>query len=230
MSGSGGQQLSLGFDHRPALGSADFLVAECNREAVAWCERWPEWPGPALVLVGPPGCGKTHLLEVFKEQNGARSVTAADLRSGEPPALVGDAAVCVVDDADAAAAAGHEEALLHLYNWVREQGRHLLLTAHRPPARWGVALPDLASRLNTAPVVEIGPPDDSLFSAVLVKLFADRQLKVDAEVVPYLTARIERSFAAAGKWVSAIDAEALAEHRNITVPFVRGVLASSSEK
>ena len=32
-----------------------------NREALAWIDRWPDWPAPALALGGPAGCGKTHL-------------------------------------------------------------------------------------------------------------------------------------------------------------------------
>ena len=45
-------QLPLGFAHRPALGGDDFLVAPNNAEAVAWLDRWPDWPTPALVIHG----------------------------------------------------------------------------------------------------------------------------------------------------------------------------------
>ena len=54
----------------------------------------------------------------------------------------------------------------------------MLLTARRPVAGWPLGLPDLASRLRAAPAVAIGPPDDALLGALLVKLFADRQLVV----------------------------------------------------
>lgn len=218
-------QLTLDFEHRPALSGADFLVAPCNAEAVSWLDRWPEWPGPALVIFGPPGCGKTHLTRVFMARSGAREVSLGDLAAIEPPVLLGDHPACVVDDADAVLAVGLEEALLHLYNTAREGGQHLLVTARTPPAHWNLGLRDLSSRLNAAPAVGIDMPDDALVSAVLVKLFADRQLKPDAEVIPFLAARMERSFAAAGHWVEAIDKAALSEHRNITVPFVRQVMA-----
>ena len=36
--------------------------------AVAWLERWPDWPGPALALCGPQGSGKTHLMRAFRSQ------------------------------------------------------------------------------------------------------------------------------------------------------------------
>ena len=46
--------------------------------------------------------------------------------------------------------------------------------------------------------------------AVLVKLFADRQLRVDPDLVTYLAARLDRSFAAAAAAVDALDRAALA--------------------
>jgi chromosomal replication initiation ATPase DnaA len=79
----------------------------------------------------------------------------------------------------------------------------------------------LMSRLKAMPAQEIAAPDDALLAAVLVKLFADRQLTVSEEVVKYLVARIERSCHAARSWVAALDAAALAENRAVTVALVR---------
>ena len=53
-----GLQSTFDWGVRPALGREDFLVAPCNEAAVAWLDRWPDWPGPALVIHGPPGSGK----------------------------------------------------------------------------------------------------------------------------------------------------------------------------
>ena len=52
--------------------------------------------------------------------------------------------------------------------------------------RWRIALPDLASRLRALPVVALTAPDDALLRAVMVKLFADRQLAVDESLVGFL--------------------------------------------
>ncbi len=217
---SGGDQLPLAFDHRPSLGGDDFLVAPGNRAAVAWLDRWPDWPGTALAIHGPAGCGKTHLAHVFMARAGATAVGAEALRRND----LAEAPACVIEDAEALIEAGLEEPLLHLYNRFHETNRHLLLTARRPPARWPVRLPDLASRLNAATAVPIGPPDDALVSAVVVKLFADRQLRVEPDVVPFMLARMERSFDTARRLVTAIDQAALARGRNITVPLVSQVM------
>ncbi|MDP6788528.1 MAG: DnaA/Hda family protein [Rhodospirillales bacterium] len=222
------RQLPLDFDHRPALGGEEFVVTPSNAEAVAWIDRWPDWPGPALALHGPPGCGKTHLAQVFAAGAGACLLGAGELAAGGPDDLTAPA--CVVDDAETVLAQGLEEALLHLHNRLAEAGRHLLLAARRPPARWTVALEDLRSRLNAASAIAIKPPDDTLIAAVLVKLFADRQLRVDSDVVSFMVARMDRSFDAARRLVAALDAAALAERRNITVPLARRVVELASEE
>lgn len=219
-------QLPLDLAHRVAMGRADFLVAPGNAAAVAWLDRWPDWPAPALAIAGPAGSGKTHLGSVWRTRSHAATTSGDRLAGADLPALLHPVPAVVVDDADAVAGErAAEEALLHLYNLAREAGGHLLLLAARPPAHWPVALPDLASRLRAAPVAEVGPPDDELLGAVLVKLFADRQLQPAPEVIGYLTVHMERSLAAAQQVVEATDRAALAARRPVTVPLVRGVLA-----
>ena len=218
-------QLTLDLGHRPAMDMADFLVAESNQAAVEWLDRWPDWPGPALAIHGPGGCGKSHLTRVWAARSDALLLGADALAEADLSALPTDRPAVAVDDADKTAGAAAEEALLHVYNLVREGEGHLLLTGHAAPARWTLSLPDLTSRLKTIPVVAVADPDDPLLAAVLVKLFADRQLAVGAEVIAYLVARMERSLAAARGLVAAIDAASLAQRRPVTVPLVRAVLA-----
>ena len=214
-------QLPLDLGHRPALGRTDFLVAPPNAAAIAWLDRWPSWPGPALVLYGPAGSGKTHLAHVFAAQSGAALIDPGALSIERVPALIAVAAAAAVDDAESVP----EEALLHLYNLLAERGGHLLVVAREPPARWPIGLADLRSRLLAAPAVALAAPDDALLGAVLVKLFADRQLVVGEEVIAYLLVHLERTFAAARRIVAALDRAALAARRRVTVPLAREVLA-----
>jgi chromosomal replication initiation ATPase DnaA len=108
-----------------------------------------------------------------------------------------------------------EPLLFHLLNLVREERAFMLITARSAPASWRIGVPDLASRLRALPAVVLAAPDDALFRAVLVKLFADRQLAVDESLVGYLATRIERSFAAARAAVDALDREALGRKRPV---------------
>jgi chromosomal replication initiation ATPase DnaA len=213
-------QLPLDLGFRPALGRADFLLAPCNAAAVAWIDRWPDWPAPALALWGPPASGKTHLVEVWRARSNAVAIAPRALTSSALPRLLGAAQAAAIDEAQSA----DEEALLHLYNVLGERRGHLLLATREPPARWTLRLADLRSRLLAVPAVEVKPPDDALLGAVLVKLFADRQLRISEDVIAYLLPRIERSFAAAQEMVAALDQAALADQRAITVRLARDIL------
>ena len=218
-----GRQRTFEWRVRPALGRDDFLVAPCNEAAVAWIDRWPDWPGPALALHGPPGAGKSHLAEVWRRRSGAEIVEASRL-AGAVPGAGGEPAALVVEGLGGPI---DERALLHLYNGVAERGGHLLLTAAAPPARWPLALPDLSSRLRLAPAAALGAPDDALLGALMLKLFADRQIAVAPEVPAYVVPRIERTFAAVATLVERLDRAALAEGRAVTVPLARSVLGAA---
>lgn len=222
-------QLPLDLGHRPALSEGDFLVAPCNAEAHAWLECWPDWPAPVSVLFGPAGCGKTHLAHLFAAISGAVTIAAAALTVADPPRLLGQALAVVVEDCDRDGGRADEAALFHLINLTKESGGFLLLTGREAPSRWKVGLPDLRSRLNAMPALAIGAPDDAVLAAVLVKLFADRQVKVGEELVTYLLGRMERSFAAAASLVERLDHAALAGRRPVTVPLARGVLEQGDD-
>ena len=220
-------QLPLDLGHHPALSEGDFLVAPCNAEAHSWLELWPHWPGSASVVFGPPQCGKTHLAHLFAARSGAVTIAASALSVADPPRLLDLAPVVVVEDCDRGGL--DEAALFHLINLAKENGAHLLLTSREAPPRWRVALADLRSRLNAMPALAIKPPDDSVLAAVLVKLFADRQVRITEEVVTYLLGRMERSFAAAAGLVARLDRAALAGRRAVTVPLARSVLEEQGD-
>jgi chromosomal replication initiation ATPase DnaA len=213
------EQLALSFEYRPALGRDDFIVARGNAEAVAWIDRWPDWPSHGLVLYGAPGSGKTHLTAVWQAKSGARALGAGDL-GADPPA-------CALIDGAEAMLAAHpqaEEPLFHLWNAAVRRRGFLLLTGARHPRLWPVALADLASRLRALPAVEIGAPDEALLFALADKLFRDRGLAVSADVIGYVVPRLERSGAALRAAVDRIDRVALAAHRRVTVPLARQAL------
>ena len=210
-------QLPLAFDHVAADGIEDFMPAPSNRDALAWIGRWPDWPAPALVLHGPAGAGKSHLASIWAA--GSRGLNLGS-ELGDTLAL--DASRCyLIDPAEPIA---DELKLLQLYNRLREDGGHLVLTARRPVAQWTIELPDLRSRLAAAPSVAIGPPDDQLLAALLLKLFGDRQLQVPEPVLRYLLTHMERSFVAVHRLVEDLDHLSLTEKRPITIPLARLVL------
>ena len=213
------RQLALNLPHRAAFGRDDFLVSESNAVAVSWIDRWPEWPNSAVLLVGPPGSGKSHLVEVWRQVSGARVVTG--LGDGDAAELLTSGALAVEDLPGEAL---DERALFHLLNHAREFKAHVLLTAREHPQAWGVHLADLASRLMALPAATIGPADDALLRGVLLKLFSDRQISVDEALLSYLISRMPRSLETARFAVAEIDRLALEERAEISRAFVARIL------
>lgn len=214
-------QLSLGLALPTSWAREDFLEVPGNTAALQAVEAAAQ---PALVLYGPAGSGKTHLAQIWSARQAARLIGPAELTAAAVDQLAQQP--LALDDADREA---DPVALFHLINAMRERGHALLLTGSAAPAHWSYTLPDLMSRLKAMPAERIAAPDDALLSAVLVKLFADRQLQVSEEVVKYLAARIERSCQAARLWVAALDAAALAENRAVTVALARRLLEQQAE-
>ena len=211
----------------PTYAREDFVVSDGNREALAWIDRWPDWPAPVLALNGPAGSGKTHLGRIWAARAGADVITGADLDGKGVPeltALTVASAAIVIEDADRAP----ERALFHLYNLMLERRGHLLLISVAPPAHWSIALPDLASRLRAAPAVAVSAPDDELLGSIILKQLTDRQLHVGPGVVSYLVSHMERSAEQAGRVVMALDRRALVERREIDRRLAADVLAELS--
>ncbi|MGQ0446555.1 MAG: hypothetical protein ACT4O2_15900 [Beijerinckiaceae bacterium] len=214
-------QLTLNLAPDPGFERENFFVSGSNEQAYAMIELWPSWPDSTLLILGPPGAGKSHLGAIWVSLAKAGIRSGASLAAEDIEALAA-AGPLLLDDADAI---GQSEArLFHLVNLMRERGAALVLTAKSPPDAWGLRTADLLSRLRLAPAVEIGPPDDALMRAVLVKLLIDRQLIVDTAVVGYIALRIERSLGAARAFIDALDREALARKSRISRAIAADVL------
>jgi chromosomal replication initiation ATPase DnaA len=215
------RQLVLDIAPEPRYEDEDFLVSASNEAAHAAIGLWPDWPGRTLVLVGPPGAGKSHLGAMWARRAGAAVVPAAAFAGADLPALAAGGHVLVED---AHRLAGEEKRLFHLMNLVTETRGSLLLSACAFPGLWGFQLPDLLSRLRRAMVAEIFSPDDDLLRAVLVKLLVDRQLTIEINVIDYVLTRLEPTLDAVRRLVDRLDREALSRGRRITRPIAADVL------
>lgn len=207
------RQMTLPLAFRPAMGRPDFLVADCNQAAFDAVTL----PMARFAISGPEGSGKTHLASVWGQMQDAVLLEAAHL-TDERIAELPEVPAVVIENADHLVDRDHERLLFHALNLTAAEGTALLLTGRTPPGRWDVQTPDLASRLAALAHVAIAPPDDTLLSSILTKLFTDRRLTAGPDVVKFLVRRMDRSFAAAEQVVDALDRMALAGRRPITRP------------
>jgi chromosomal replication initiation ATPase DnaA len=165
-----------------------------------------------MALVGPPGCGKTHLARAWASKVGATTPHGAKLAAVARAVLVEDADLSV-----------DEDSLFHLINRT-DAGATLLLTGRNEPATWRTGLADLRSRLNALTVARIEAPDDVVLLGVMKKLFGERNIRPRKDVYTYILRRIERSVPAVQDLVKEIDELAAAEKCEVTRTLVGRIL------
>lgn len=215
------RQLRLKLQSERLASLDEFARGASNALAAAAVESWPNWLGGCLAIVGPQGSGKSHLARAWADATGARVL---DRSPGDVsqftnhPVLVEDVDQGVVGDS-----------LFHLINIANRSGGGLLLTARTRPAAWTTTLPDLRSRLNALPVVEIQPPDDAVLEGVLRKFFRDRNIRPPEGVYAYLLTRMNRSIPEAQEIVRRLDEAGDDGFRPVTRVLARQILEENQQ-
>lgn len=190
----------------PRMTRAAYVLSASNEAALKTLDAWRASGEFALAISGPEGSGKTHLLNILKSECGWD--------------------VSVIDDADAA---GGAHLLLAEFERARETGSRIAIAGRGDPAEWAAGLIDLRTRLAAAPRIALAEPDEELLRAVMTKMFADRQLRAPEQIAGYAAPRIEKTFAAAERFVAALDALSIEKGAGISVKLAREALANLSE-
>lgn len=192
-------------------------------------------PGGLLFLYGEPGQGRSHLLSALCAEAESQGLSAVllplqELVDANPDLLTGLEAqdVLALDDLEAVAGRpAWEEALFHLFNRARLRGSRMVFSARDTPARLGLGLPDLVSRLALAPVWLMDLPDDDSRQALLEAAALRRGLILEPEVTRYLVQRAPREPGRLLALLERLDRHSLVAGRRLTIPFVRQWLESA---
>lgn len=218
-------QIPLSFEITPSKGRDDLIVSQSLQGAITMIDQWPNWPSHLVVLAGPTGSGKSHIAHIWQQKADAKEASLVD-NSDDLVETVKTTPILIENvDQLLASSQANETQLFHLLNSAKEAGSFVLMTARSWPASWKVSLPDLASRIKAATIVEISEPDENLLTQVIFKLFADRQVEIDEKTVNYLVMRMERSLAVASKIVEAMDELALSKKTSVSRSIAAEVLA-----
>lgn len=232
---NGPKQIPLDLHLPASVSRADFLISPSNQTAWDAIHLWRDWPDRRLILTGPEGAGKSHLVEIWGSLTEVVTSTAAELTESRMVQLLEAEAITIEDVDQISTLPGPvkrqiETILFHLFNLASTGSVSLLMTGRAAPAHWHIETPDLASRVQSMAHVRITEPDDALLSSILTKLFEDRQMHVGDDVIEYLIKRIERSFASAKRIVERLDEAALVNMRGITRPLAVSILAEDEDR
>jgi chromosomal replication initiation ATPase DnaA len=216
-------QLSFPQPKKVSLIKENYFISKANYNAVSVLENWEAWPSQKLILFGPTGSGKTHLSSLWAKDVGATVLEATDLIEEQISSL--SATPVVVENIDEIQRNRPSELILfHLHNLLASEGKNLLMTSRLLPGRLTFNLEDLQSRVMATPLARLEAIDDELLGAVLVKMFADRQMYFPDKLLSYVLPRIERSYTALQTFVEELDGRAMSENRPVGKELVRDIL------
>ena len=183
---------------------ANFHVTPGNQAAVAMLRARERWPSAAVLVLGPSGSGKTHLGRAWQNKT------------------VGE----FIDDAHLA----DETALFDAINRaLAGQISGLVLASAHAPTEWGVAMPDLKSRLNAMPTLTLAEHDEASLEPILRELFSQAGRVVGQDVVTFILCKTERSVDVLRELVLELDIEAGSKKADLTKAFVAKYLKERSE-
>lgn len=225
------RQLPLDLSMRDRPSFENFWAAE-NGAALEAARKLAEGrPGP-LYLFGPEACGKTHLLAAVARQVQETGGACAFLSFAHTPSaawegladLPPDCTVCV-DDMDALAGQGEGERRLFVLFEALAPARRLVLAGRSNPAGLPVVREDLRTRLASGPIVAMRRLSDEAKVQALRHRAGLRGLRLSDAAGAYLLTHGPRDPRALFALLEALDRETLADGRQLTVPYLRGILA-----
>ena len=222
------QQLPLSL-RWPAQQRFETFAPGDNAAAVALLREAAQNGSAWILLAGPPGSGKTHLLLAACAAASAAGRVAQylPLRGAARDAIrtLGGSELLALDDLDALAGdADAEHALFDLYNRCKVEKSTMIFGARAAPAQLGVALPDLVSRLSSCTQLVLKPLSEDQRRVALRQRAQARGLVLDDAVLDWLFAHAQRDLGSLAALLERIDHAALAAKRRVTVPFLRSLL------
>lgn len=198
---------------RPAAGLDSFVVGPSNRMAFAAVEIAATRPGEMspLVIHGPSGVGKSHLLEGicgrFRDLHpgattlllSAEQFTTSFLQSLHGSGLPGfrrgcrNADLLVIDDLQFFA--GKRATLMEVQQTVdalHRQGKQLVFASDRDLSALDGLGPDLLTRLRGGMTARIEPPDYDVRRGIVTAVTTKRGLSLPDEVMHYVATHMTR--------------------------------------
>lgn len=193
------------------LSLKSFVTGPSNRLAWAAAEMVVERPGSMspLVLHGPTGVGKTHLLQgiwgAIRKSHPAISalyLTAEQFTGTFLQALRGSGlpsfrqkyrgvGLLVIDDLQFFCGKRYTQMeLFYTVDALAREGRQVIFAADRPPAELGDLGPELSARLQGGMVCRMEPPEYETRLGIVREMAKRMELRVPDDVQEFIAARL----------------------------------------
>ena len=222
-------QLALPLTFKTLKNRENFIVSECNQSAVKLIDNIDLWKNskrinsiPAILIHGPPGCGKTHISSIFEQQNDCitlSSIITKDIRLAEKGNNF------IIDNFFPGTNFS-PEIVMHFLNEVTYNSGSVLFLSRLSAFDMQWELDDLNSRLRSIMSCEIKLPDEILLYSFLVKYADDKKLVLTDKQCIYIIERVERSFETIIKIIDNLDRVSLEIKRKLTFDNLHDVIES----
>jgi DnaA-homolog protein len=213
--------LAIGFDTEPDF--ATFVPGE-NGLVVAALNAL-KWPSPPVYLCGPAGSGKTHLLQALARQVRQQGGRCGWFDADHPLPWTFDEgwSLMVIDGAERLDEA-RQHAAFTLFVEAATHQVQMACAGRLPPVALALR-EDLRTRFGWGPVYALQPLSEPGVRAALRREADRRGVMLSDDVMDYLMTRFSRDLVSLMGLLDRLDSFSLAEHRAITVPLLKKMVA-----
>lgn len=220
----------------------EFIPAEANRLAFSAAQSAAERPGEysPLTIVGPPGSGKTHLLEgIWRHVRERRTLQRViylsaeqftnhfleALRQSGTPSFrrkYRDVELLLIDDVQFFA--GKQSTLVELVHTIDtlvRDGRQVVCSSDRPPGELRALGPELITRLQGGLVCTLQPADFSTRLGILQQIAQRQHVRLADDVLPWLASQLDGDARHLAGAIHRLRAAADAHQRSIDLHFAQ---------
>ena len=218
------KQLYFQMPNKTSLGIEDYIVTDSNNFAFDLIVKMVRGEINFGLISGPPYSGKTHLSKILIKNASNYKSFYIDRDYQNILNRFEASDILILENIDKVKHDSAEQDLFHIINLVKENNKKLLMTSRKSISEIDLRLEDLKSRLNSILEAKIKEPDDQLMELILIKIFNDKQLKINPNVIDFLMSRLVRSYKSINLFIEKIDNFSLERGKKITIPLINDLL------